>query len=180
MTWPDFDLGEAINQTISAFVTVTGVFVGGWLAFSLGVRQLRRERAIDRRIDSQEKLLAATEEYRILLRLLISEYATLDSVDESQSRMRYLTFREATDKGREVGRLLSRADLYSTAEERAERGNLLVAQLQAYIVSSTLSADSSSTPERLKTLEDVTLVLEKQEHLLKHRLRHELALQTSD
>lgn len=176
MQWPEFSLAEAINQAISASATIVGVFVGGWLAFRLGIRQLRQERAIDRRVESQEALLAAIEDYGILLSVLISSFATEGADAENDARMREYTLRETTDKGREVARLLSRADLYGAEDERAERRPLRIAQLEAYMASWTVFSDSSVKAAELVKLRAAAEVLKEQERLLTKRLRLELAL----
>lgn len=178
MVWPAFDLGETINQTISATVTVVGVVVGGWIAFRVGIRQLRSERAIDRRIESLEKLLAAVGEYRGLLQFLISKSEERAEVNSERSVLDY-RIREATDLGREVGRLARHAEPYATSDERVHRRPLHLAEFAGYIAIQALSAKSARLVEQVARLRRVVSILQEQERVLLQHLRNEMALPAS-
>jgi hypothetical protein len=179
MVWPPFDLAEVINQTVAAIVTVASVFVGGRLAFSYGVRQLRHERAIDRRIESQEALLAAMDGYRSELQMVRTVVeSTADDLSAHAEILMYVQ-KQAVEKGREFGRALSRAEMYSTEEERAERRPLAIARFAADIVAWKHESSDPSPEPPVDTLTSAISTLEKQQELLVQRIRGELVLFTS-
>ena len=60
MAWPAFDLGQVLNQLIAGGITLTAVLLAAKYALS----QLRRERALDRRLNATDTLLAAIDDYR--------------------------------------------------------------------------------------------------------------------
>ena len=176
MVWPPFDLAEVINQTVAAIVTVASVFIGGRLAFSFGVRQLRHERAIDRRIESLEALLSAMDDYRSELQLVRT--AVESAADDPSVHPQVLTHfqKQAVEKGREFGRALSRAEMYSTEEEQAERRPLTIARFAADIVAWKHESSDPSSEPLADTLTSAISALEKQQGLLVHRIRGEVLL----
>jgi hypothetical protein len=176
MLIPSFSLGEAINQTISATSTVAGVLIGGWLAFRFGVRQLRAERAIDRRVESQEKLLAGVSEYRLSLQVFVSEHEKSDDVSEERKQLRSYMLNHTTEKGREMQTLARRAEMYCLPEERAHLGQLARGQILAYISSWTLATTPSTEQTELTKLRTIVLQLESEERSLIARVRAELSL----
>lgn len=61
--FPQFDLSEAFNQVITGVVTLGSVLLGAKIAFSAGLRHLRHERALDRRLVLLETLYGLLEDY---------------------------------------------------------------------------------------------------------------------
>jgi hypothetical protein len=176
MDWPAFDLGETINQVISAIATVGGVLLGGWLAFRFGVRQLRHERAIDRRVESQEKLLAGLSDYRLSLQVLTSEYEKPATGTEEQRRLRDLMLTRTTELGRGLQTLASRAQLYCSPDGRDSLDGLTRSQILAYIASWTLATKPSPDGKELADLRKLVADLDQQERNLIVRVRTELSL----
>lgn len=178
MNWPNFDLAEAINQAVSALATVLGVLLGGWLAFRLGVRQLRSERALDRRLEWQEKLHSAAFEYLSMLRVLIGEYEKAPNADENAQRFRSHVLTETTRLGRVLQESIRRTDLYGTAEEREHSARLFKLQLDTYIASWTASTSAAAAVDSgvVASLKELQDSLEAERRHLARRIRLELNL----
>jgi hypothetical protein len=175
MVWPVFDPGEAVNQTISAAATIFGVLGGGLLAFRLGIRQLRHERAIDRRLDWQERGLIALEEYKSVLGVLIRQYESAQS--EEGKDLRNYTLGEATRLGRQVQSFLRTSELYGTADERISSTRVFRTQLDLYIATWSYSANPSTEGHRLPEMKRLVDDLERARAELVSRFRSELGLE---
>ena len=163
------------NQAISAIATVLSVLLGGWLAFRSGVRQLRHERAIDRRLEWQEKLQAAVYEYSTSLRVLISEFEKPFTGDD-RIRFRDHILRETTQRGRDVQALLGRVDLYGTLTEREDSSRIFKLQIAAYIASWTFATKPGGDEAALTELKRVANSLAEEQKRVAVRIRQELAL----
>lgn len=174
MSWPHFDPVEAINQAISATLTLLGVFVGGWLTFRLGVSQLRRERAIDRRLEWHEGLLAALDDYRNMLGIFIEQHEKPSIDPKADLRSQVLT--EVTRMGREVQKYLRRAELYGTPAERDDAGKVLRIQLNLYMATWHCSGIGKGSAQSLATVKALVVSLDEVQVTLTSRLRYELAL----
>jgi hypothetical protein len=173
MVLPSFDLGEAINQAIAATATVLGVLGGGLLAFKLGLRQLRQERAIDRRLDWHEKLLSALDDYRGVLRVLVGQY---ENPPDEKSDLREYALGEATKRGRDVQTLLRRAELYGDASEQAHSTRLFKTQLDLYIATWSFSANPKEQAHRVPEMKRLLELLDDAQSELVSRIRGELGM----
>ena len=176
MTWPQFDGPKAINQAVSALYTLVGVFAGGLLAFRLGVRQLREERALDRRVEWTEQLLAALAEYKATMDQLVPAYEAATTNRGKLDTVAALMGR-AQQQGRELQRLLARAELYGTAEERASAQTLSVHEIAANVAFAGLIISEEAEQQGLKQLRETLSALEPHRRELVSRLRGELGLE---
>jgi hypothetical protein len=132
MAWPQFDASVAINQAVAALYTLTGVAVGGYLAFRYGIRQLRNAQAISRRIQWHEQLLATIGEYQRLLYVLLSIVEDGEGSDESPIRFRKTAvemYKHVTD----LHAQLSRAELYFSAERQGSAEQLAMAEIDVFL-----------------------------------------------
>jgi hypothetical protein len=171
---PAFDPAEALNQAISATATLVGVLVGGWLAFRLGVKQLRQERALDRRLDWQEKLLTAIDDYQTVLAVLLAQYEKPSS--DPAHDLRNYALGESTRLGRELQSLLRRAELYGTMDERAYASHLFKTQLDLYIATWSYSTNPLTEGHRLLEIGKLIVALNESKTELVSRIRQELAM----
>lgn len=178
---PEFDLGEAINQTVTAISTLGGVVIGGRIAFRFGVRQLRMQRAIERRSESLEKLLDAVEVYLLDLRNLLS---VLEGPDRDSVMLREYheeVVQKAADQGRVVHALVKRAQRYTTTAEQEPLRGIILAQLGAYVATSVLQDDGTQEHRQNgpKYVRSGIVRLEAAEEALIVLLRSEIALPRS-
>lgn len=171
-----FSLPEAINQTISAVTTLIGVYFGGRLALRYGIQQIRRQKALERRIESQERILTALAEYQIALRVFISETSRPIDGTQKQVDFRAATLRHATEKGRELRALLPSAELYCTENERAKIDSVSRAQFEAYIGSWTVAMPGETGGGSIGNLPKVVDDLESLEEHFRTLVRAELLL----
>jgi hypothetical protein len=145
MHWPHFDAAEALNQVIGGVVTIASVVLGARIAFTHGLRHLRHERALDRRLDWYEKLLAALDEYRSILRVLVSIEGERLGGTATEIRSRDHVLRETTASGRRFANCASLVNLYGTAQEQEQARALQLAQMSIYVHSWGLREDGDST-----------------------------------
>ena len=173
MNWPNFDGAKAINQAVGGLYTLVGVFAGGYLAFWLGVRQLRKSRAIDRRLEWHEKLHADLSRLQDALRDLATAARMPPPFKQSYTKT---AMDQARESGRALEKLLRSADLYGTPSERDSGTQLSLKTILAQ--SQTLGRDlrtpiETASPEELDKLADE---LESHRLELVARIRAEIGL----
>ncbi len=122
--WPAFDLGEAVNQTISAAATFAAVL----LAAKLALDHLRREKAMDRRLDALTALLPAIDDYQRAL----STAAMMEShFGADFSHLKEEEWAKAKSLGNKLNERLSAAELFAPAN----LDELILQLRMAYVLS---------------------------------------------
>jgi hypothetical protein len=175
MVWPQFDGATAINQFVEALYTLAGVAAGGGLAFWLGARQLRKERALDRRVVWTEELLGALAEYKATMDLLVPAYE--EAIKTGKPERVVTLVGSAQEQGRALRRLLARAEFYGTAEERASAETLAVHEIAANSAFYGILISEEAEQQGLKQLRETLSALEPHRRDLVKRLRAELGLE---
>jgi hypothetical protein len=174
MVWPTFDASIAVNQALGALYTLAGTFIGGYLAFRLGWRQLRNARAIDRRLEWSEKLVETAKEYRTSVGLAIM----LCEDEDAESRVDFIgqVLEAAHTSGQALQALLSRADIYGTLQEQFATQRLTLSLMRAGIITGAHSLKELPSAEDRALLRSTMVALDEHRPVLVARARAEMGL----
>ncbi|HMO87251.1 MAG TPA: hypothetical protein PKC18_20260, partial [Lacipirellulaceae bacterium] len=135
LTWPSFDLAEAVNQAIGAIATIISVLVAGRLAFRFALRQLRHERGLDRRLRWYEQVNRVLSNYASEIRLFVSVEREVRAGEAGKEGLRAHILKSLTARGRQLQGLIRKAQLYGTQEEIAAADGLFRLQISVYMES---------------------------------------------
>jgi hypothetical protein len=174
LSWPVFGLSEAINQTIAIVGTLVGVFLGGWFAFKLGLRQMRHERALDRRVKSLEALVGLVDSYRTWIATFNGLEREVRKGAKDRVPVRDRALSATTDAGRHVAETLRELRLYS--DELPVLDTVFDKQTEAYLFTWTEVHGFTPSDEGLAYLDAICSELDAAHKTLVDILRTELAL----
>ena len=175
-SWPAFDPGEAINQIVSAVVTLAAVVVGGSLAFRAGVRQLRRERQLDRRLRWYERSTRSIQDYITHIGVYLGLERDVRAGDASKEAMRYESLNSLTSQGRRLQDLLGYARLYAAPDEVVIASELFTKQLNVYMASWRLSMEPGASLSHIDELKGAITRFDEAREMFEQNIRRELDL----
>jgi len=172
-----FDLTEAVNLAIAGVVTLVTVLLGASIAFRYGLRHLRHERALDRKLELLESLHETFQEYiaksRVLLR---QDTEALHQPDAWDAVQRASLVKEVAAESNRLLGLFRRVELYGDSKLGAWTWSTTTPFVDLVLQSSPKAANYEAEVRRLKSFEEAIGKLAKEAEEIRRRIRVELGL----